>query len=162
MFDSLTKLFEGKNINQKMTLRKQLKNVKISNAETIQYYFTIFSQIKEQLEGVDEELENEEIVMTTLNGLPRTWDSFIQGICAKKKLVKFSRLWEECSQEEARIASREENMGSEDQALIVQSKKPRRDHHHHHSKGKHSSHKKSQLRCYTCDEIVLRREIPMA
>ena len=29
MFDSLTKLFEGKNINWKMTLRKQLKNVKI-------------------------------------------------------------------------------------------------------------------------------------
>ena len=36
MFDSLTKLFEGKNINQKMTLRNQLKNVKIQNAETIQ------------------------------------------------------------------------------------------------------------------------------
>ena len=35
MFDSLTKLFEGKNINQNMTLRKQLKNVKIQNAETI-------------------------------------------------------------------------------------------------------------------------------
>ena len=29
MFDALTKLFEGKNINQKMTLRNQLKNVKI-------------------------------------------------------------------------------------------------------------------------------------
>ena len=29
MFDSLTKLFEGKNINQKMTLRNQLNNVKI-------------------------------------------------------------------------------------------------------------------------------------
>ena len=29
MFDSLTKLFEGKNINQKMTLRNQLKNVMI-------------------------------------------------------------------------------------------------------------------------------------
>ena len=34
MFDSLTKLFEGKNINQNMTLRKQLKNVKIQNAKT--------------------------------------------------------------------------------------------------------------------------------
>ena len=44
-------------------------------------------------------------------------------------------------------------MGSGDQALTVQSKKPRRDHHQHHSKGKHSSHKKSQLRWYTCDEI---------
>ena len=29
MFDALTKLFEGKNINRKMTLRNQLKNVKI-------------------------------------------------------------------------------------------------------------------------------------
>ena len=54
MFDALTKLFEGKNINQKMTLRNQLKNVKIQNAETIQYYFTRVSQIKEQLEAVDE------------------------------------------------------------------------------------------------------------
>ena len=47
MFDSLSKLFEGKNINQNMTLRKQLKNVKIQNAETIQSYFTVVSQIKE-------------------------------------------------------------------------------------------------------------------
>ena len=35
MFDALTKLFEGKNINRKMNLRNQLKNVKIQNAETI-------------------------------------------------------------------------------------------------------------------------------
>ena len=34
MFDSLTKLFEGKNINRNMTLIKQMKNVKIQNAET--------------------------------------------------------------------------------------------------------------------------------
>ena len=36
MFGSLAKLFKGKNINQKMTSRNQLKNVKIQNAETIQ------------------------------------------------------------------------------------------------------------------------------
>ena len=35
MFDALTKLFEGKNINRKMTLRNELKNVKIYNEETI-------------------------------------------------------------------------------------------------------------------------------
>ena len=57
--------------------------------------------------------------MTTLNGLPRAWDSFIQGICARKKLIKFSKLWEECSQEEAQIIAQEENMRSEDQALTV-------------------------------------------
>ena len=52
MLDSLTKLFEGKNINQNMTLRNQLKNVKIQNVETIQSYFTRVSQIKEQLVAV--------------------------------------------------------------------------------------------------------------
>ena len=95
MFDSLTKLFEGKNINRKMTLRNQLKNVKIQNAETIQSYFTRVSHIKEQLEAVDEEVENVEIVMTTLNGLRMSWDSFIQGICARRKIAAFTRLWEE-------------------------------------------------------------------
>ena len=71
-----------------------------------------------------------------MNGLPRSWDSFIQGIYARKKLVKFSRLWEECSQEEAWIADREENMGSEDQALTVHSKSTKR--RSYHSRGKHS------------------------
>ena len=56
MFDALTKLFEGKNINRKMNLRNQLKNVKIQNAETIQSYFTRVSQIKEQLEATYEEV----------------------------------------------------------------------------------------------------------
>ena len=85
MFDSLTKLFEGKNINQKMTLRNQLKNVKIQNAKTIHSYFTMVSQIKEKLEVVDEEVENTEILITTLNGLPGSWDSFIRGMCARRK-----------------------------------------------------------------------------
>ena len=35
MFNSLTKLFEGNNIDRNMTLRNQLKEVKIQNAETM-------------------------------------------------------------------------------------------------------------------------------
>ena len=131
-------------------------------------YFTRVSWIKEQLEAVDEEVENAKIVMTTLNGLPRSWDSFIQGICARKKLVKFSRLWEECSQEEAQITAREEKMGSEYQALTVHSKNLGRRENHHHQ-GKHSHQKNnvvrrdsSKLRCYTCDEIgKFARNCPM-
>ena len=57
-FDALTKLFEGKNINRKMTLRNQYKNVKIQNTKIIQSYFTRVSQIKEQFEAMDEEVEN--------------------------------------------------------------------------------------------------------
>ena len=53
MFNGLPKMFEGKNINQKMTLRNQSKNVKIKNAETIQSYFTRVSQIEEELEEAE-------------------------------------------------------------------------------------------------------------
>ena len=59
-----------------MTLRNQLKNVKIRNSETIQSYFTRVAQIKEQLEAVKENVAEGETVMI-LNGLPRSWDSFI-------------------------------------------------------------------------------------
>ena len=64
-------------------------------------------------------------------------DSFIQGIYARNKLVKFSRLWEECSQEEAHIVSQEENMGRQHQALTVHSKKGRRKPHHFKGKNPH-------------------------
>ena len=40
-----------------MTLRNQLKNVNIQNSETMQFYFTRVSQIKEQLEAVEENVE---------------------------------------------------------------------------------------------------------
>ena len=52
--------------------------MKIQNAETIQSYFTRV-QIKEQLEAIDEEVENAEIVMTTLNGLPRSCTPLFKG-----------------------------------------------------------------------------------
>ena len=40
MFDALSRLYEGKNINRKMTLRTQLKNVKMQDLKSIQSYFT--------------------------------------------------------------------------------------------------------------------------
>ena len=66
-------------------------------------------------------------------------------------------MWEECSQEEGQIATREEKMGSEDQALTVHSKKGRRENNHHqvnHSHQKDDLVKRdpSKIRCYTCDE----------
>ena len=47
MFDAPTKMYEGRNINQKMNLRNQLNNTKMQKGETIQDYFSRFSQFKE-------------------------------------------------------------------------------------------------------------------
>ena len=89
MFDALSSLFEGRNINRKMTLRNHLKSVKAQKSETMQSYFTRVAQIKEQLEAIGDMVEEAEIVMTTLNGLPRDWESFIRGIYSRRRLTKF-------------------------------------------------------------------------
>ena len=57
VYDSLKKMFKGKKINQKMTLRNHIKNMKIQNFKTIQSHFTRVSQIKEQLEPIEENVK---------------------------------------------------------------------------------------------------------
>jgi hypothetical protein len=47
MMDALTRLFEGNNINKRITLRTHSKNVRMQNSETIHSYFTRVNQIKE-------------------------------------------------------------------------------------------------------------------
>ena len=50
MFYSLSRMYEGRNINQNMILRSQLKITDMGKGESIQDYFTRVSQFKEQLE----------------------------------------------------------------------------------------------------------------
>ena len=81
MFDALISLYEGKNINRKMTLRTQLKGVKMQMLESIQSYFARVSQIKEQLEAIGDNVEVVEAKITTLNGLPSSFKGFVlEGI----------------------------------------------------------------------------------
>ena len=70
MFDSLSNMFEGKNINRRMNLRIQLRGVNIKKTESIQSYISRVSHIKEQLESIGDMVEGE-VAMTTLDGLPR-------------------------------------------------------------------------------------------
>ena len=57
MFDALTILYERNNINMKMTLRTQLKGVKIHISKRIQSQFKRVSQIKEKLEFIGDNVE---------------------------------------------------------------------------------------------------------
>jgi hypothetical protein len=123
MFDSLTRLYEGRNINQKMNLITQLKSTRMQQGETIQEYFSRISQFKEQLEAIEDTIDEDELIMTTLNGITRPWDEFIQTICARKEKLHYDNLWEECVQEEARVANREEFLSRyEYQALATHDK----------------------------------------
>ena len=56
VLDALMKLFKWNNINQKMILRNQLNNAKIQTLDSMQSYFMRVSQIKDQLEAVEEKV----------------------------------------------------------------------------------------------------------
>ena len=105
------------------------------------------------------------MVMTTLNGLRPSWESFIQTISGQTKLPKFDKLWADCAQEETTIAARQRLHGpqvEENQAFITHTKKGkgkgRKFHKHKHrarrpssfidlrEKKKHPSH----IQCYKC------------
>ena len=102
-----------------MNLRAQLKGTKMSKGESIQDYFTRVSQFKEQLDAIGDSLDEDELVMISLNGLTRPWESFIQTMCARKESMKFDIVWENCIQEEARVANREALLREDDQALAI-------------------------------------------
>jgi hypothetical protein len=123
MFDALTRLYEGKNINRKMNPRTQLKSTRMQKGETIHDYFSRISQFKEQIEAIGDNLDEDELIMIALNGLTRPWDAFIQTNYARKEKLQFDSLWEECVQEEARVANREAVLlRDEDQALAAHAK----------------------------------------
>jgi hypothetical protein len=106
-----------------MNLRTQLKNTRMQKGESIQEYFSRISQFKEQLEAIGDTIDEDKLIMTTLNGLTRPWDAFIQMICARTQKLKFDSLWEECIQEETRVANQEALLARDEyQALATHTK----------------------------------------
>ena len=94
----------------------------MSKGESIQYYFTRASQFREQISAIGDTLDEDELVMTALNGLTRPWDSFIQTLCARKESMNFSIVWEDCIQEESRVSNRKSLLREDDQALATYTK----------------------------------------
>ena len=68
-------------------------------------------------ESIGDSLDEDDLVMTTLNGLTRPWESYIQIICSRKESLKFDTVWEYWIQEEARVANREDLRKEYDKAL---------------------------------------------
>ena len=56
-----------------MNLRAQLKSTKMSKGELVQDYFTRVSQFKEQLDVIGDSLDEDELIMNSLNGITRPW-----------------------------------------------------------------------------------------
>ena len=106
--------------------------------------------------------------MTALNGITRPQDAFSQKICARKESLQFEILWEECVQEEARVANQEALLRDDDQALVAHArrrrgkphfkKETRKESHppkkfQKNQKGDYKQKDFSSYQCYHCNKM---------
>lgn len=64
--------------------------------DTIATFLTKISQLKDQLVLIGENVEDDDLVQTIIDGLPLTWETFVSGICACENQPFFDRLWIDC------------------------------------------------------------------
>jgi hypothetical protein len=124
MYEALIILYESKDISRNLTLRYQLRNMKMDNSESVTSYLMRVSQIIDQLVAIGDVISDKELITTTLNGFPTFWIHFVQRVCARSKLPKFDKLWADCTHEESRLADQQKRLiVDEEEALIAQKNK---------------------------------------
>jgi hypothetical protein len=106
MYDALTNLFSVRNIGQVMSLKNELCDMKMNDDDNITYFVSI-SQLRDQLQAIEEIISEKELVNILLNGLPKTWDAFSARMNRRNEYPTFEELWNCCEQEESRINAKE-------------------------------------------------------
>jgi putative lipoic acid-binding regulatory protein len=82
MYDALTILFSVRNIGQVTSLKNELCDMKMNDDDIIASYFVRISQLRDQIQAIEEIISEKELVNIVLNGLPKTW------ICRKHEHKK--------------------------------------------------------------------------
>jgi putative lipoic acid-binding regulatory protein len=89
MYDALTNLFSAKNIGQVMSLKNELRDMKMNHDDSITSYLVRISQLRDQLQAIEEIISEKEPVNKVLNGLPKTWDAFAASMNTRKEYPTF-------------------------------------------------------------------------
>jgi hypothetical protein len=121
MYDALTNLFSVKNIGQVMSLKNELRDMKMNDDDNITSYLVRISQLRDQLQAIEEIISEKELVNIVLNGLPKAWDAFAANMNIRKEYPTFEELWTRCAQEESRISAKEKFQRKDDDQTSQQS-----------------------------------------
>ena len=143
MWDSLKQLFEEKNENQKMDLKDELHNVKMTQGEGVTSYLTRMDQVKDELTTVGETISDSEMVRIALKGFIKRWEDCVKCIVGKEKLLDWSRLWNDVTQEEIREGALGGQVSEEMEQNVALA-----------AKCKNKKKKDlSQIKCYHCGQL---------
>jgi hypothetical protein len=151
MYDALTNLFSVRNIGQVMSLKNELRDMKMNDDDNITSYFVRISQLRDQLQAIEEIISEKELVNIILNGLPKTWDVFAASMNTRKEYPTFAELWTCCAQEESRISAKEKPQKKYDDQAFTTRFKNFRDKRKFGSRRKPNQKKDiSEVQCFNC------------
>jgi hypothetical protein len=153
MYDALTNLFAVRNTGQVMSLKNELRDMKMNEDDNITPYFVRISQLRYKIQFIEEITSEKELVNIVLNGLPKTWDAFSPSMNTRKEYPTFEELWTCCAQEESRINTKEKPQNKyNDQAFTARFK-------NFGNKRKFGSRRKpnqekniSKVQCFNCQK----------
>jgi hypothetical protein len=83
MWKALSDLYQNKNENKVIALRKQLHGTKMAKGEGLIPYLTRITQIRDELAVVGEKTEDPELVRIALDGFTKSWNVFVRGVVAR-------------------------------------------------------------------------------
>jgi hypothetical protein len=163
MYEALKDMFESDNTLRCLTLKGQLQSTKMTKGDTVATFFMKISEIKYHLGAIGEIMSDIEIVLSTLNNLPKHWELFLQSINGREKLPTFDHLWIDCTQEELRLRNRGvEYSPGDNHALALHTKKggrfkrkfrqTLRDEKSPSASGHNQRRDVSEIQCFKCDK----------
>jgi hypothetical protein len=151
MYDALTNLFSVRNIGQVMSLKNELRDMKMNDDDNITSYFVRISHLRDRQQAIEEIISEKELVNTVLKGLPKTWDAFAASMNTRKEYLTFEELLTCCAQEESRISAKEKSQKKyDDQAFTSKFKNFRNKRKFGLRKKQNQENDMSKIQCFNC------------
>lgn len=76
MCKTLTNLFQSRSDARNLALRDKLRNIRMGKNETVVQYLSRFTQVRDKLRGVGENVPSYELVSLAFLGLPKSWHNY--------------------------------------------------------------------------------------
>ena len=95
MWTALTTLYQSTNESRKMVLKKQLKNIRMTKAESVVHYLGKVKQVRDNLTAIGEVVGPTELVKIVIVGLPKSWEVFGDIVTSIENLPNWDRFWDD-------------------------------------------------------------------
>jgi hypothetical protein len=134
-----------------MSLKNELHDMKMNDDEIITSNLVRISQLRDQLQAIEEIISEKELVNIILNGLLKTWDAFAASMNTRKEYPTFEELWNCYAQEESMINAKEKSQKKYDDQTFTTKFKDFMNKKKFGSRKKQNQEKDmSKIQCFKC------------